>query len=231
MEVFDDYADNYEQLHANSIKASGFKPEFFDEHKIKILVKDFSKNKKCIQKINILNFGCGIGKSESYINQYFTNVKITSVDVSYESLEKAKIRNKNFNNINFHHFKEVDKLFLPNKFDIIFVANVFHHIPSELHLKTLKFLKSQLNDSGYLYIFEHNPKNFLTRKAFETCEFDIGCQMIPNEKMMLMLEKSGYSKIKRKFILFFPKILDFLLPFEKYLHPFSLGAQYYIKAK
>ena len=229
MEVFDNYAEDYEKLHEQSIKASGFKPDFFDEHKIKTLAGDLGKIKTG-EKINLLNFGCGIGKSEKYINQYFSNVNIVSVDVSQESLEKAKKRNANLSNIEFVHFNKVEELNFEEKFDVIFVANVFHHIPADLHITTLKFLRLQLKPEGFLYIFEHNPKNFLTRKAFETCEFDKGCTMIPDKEMIGMLKESGFNNIKRNFVLFFPKIVAFLTPLEKYLHFLPLGAQYYTKA-
>ena len=226
---FNEYVDNYEELHTKNIKQSGFKPAYFDEHKIKTLSNDFFRNKQSNKKIRFLNFGCGIGKSEIYINQYFRNVEITSVDISIESILKAKARNFQFLNIDFQHFIELKDLNFTSKFDVIFLANVLHHIPLDLRLETLFFLKSQLSDEGYLYVFEHNPKNLFTKKAFQSCEFDIGCEMIFDKTILKMLKTSGYNNIKRKFILFFPKFFDYLIPLEKYLYFFSFGGQYWVK--
>ena len=229
MNDFNCYAEDYEKLHAQNIKFSGFKPEYFDEYKIKTLATDFFKNHLSEKKIRFLNFGCGIGKSEIYINQYFKNVEITSVDISIESILKAKARNVQFKNIEFKHFTELQELYFDNKFDVIFLANVLHHIPVNLHLNTLSFLKSQLDLDGYLYLFEHNPKNFLTKKAFHSCELDMGCEMISDKIIIQLLKNTGFHNIKRKFILFFPKFFDFLIPLEKYLWFLSLGGQYWVK--
>ena len=229
---FDHFADEYEKLHRDSIKGSGFDPSYFDEHKIKIVYNDFYANKKNGTKnLQILNFGCGIGKSEKFINTYFDNCTICSLDVSEKSIIVAKEKNKHSNNIEFIKYDVIEELNLNGKFDIIYVANVFHHIPEELRLNILKHLKLFLSSTGYLYIFEHNPKNPLTRKVFETCEFDIGCKMIPPSLFIQMCTTAGYKIIIRRYILFFPKIFSFLSNFEKYLKWCPIGAQYYIKAK
>ncbi len=230
---FDQFAKDYDQLLQSSITASGYEAVFFDEHKIKTLYNDFSANEKSATKtVQIMNFGCGTGKSEYFINKYFTNCEICAVDVSEKSIEEAKEKNKKFTNIEFRKFDQVEELAsIPKKFDIIFVANVFHHIPAELHVKTLKYLRSFLAPNGYLYVFEHNPKNPLTRKAFDTCEFDVGCHMIKPSLFINMCKDAGYQTILRRYVLFFPKMVSFLMPFEKYLKWCALGAQYYIKAK
>lgn len=229
---FDDFADDYDNLHKKSITASGFEPTYFDEHKIKTVYDDYILNSKFDnKKLQILNFGCGIGKSEKFINKYFIDCAICSVDVSGKSINTAKEKNKQFENIKFIKFDTVEDLQLNTKFDIIFVANVFHHIPADLHLATLKHLRSSLSPDGHLYVFEHNPKNPLTRKVFETCEFDIGCKMISPALFIQMCVDAGYSKIIRRYILFFPKFFSGLSRLEKFLKWCPFGAQYYIKAK
>lgn len=230
---FDNFADDYDTLLQKSISASGYEAAFFDEHKIKTLFSDYNRDVATSNRnIQIMNFGCGTGKSEKYINKFFTDCHICSVDVSEKSIDVAKARNKEFRNIEFLKFDKVEELSLLNKkFDIIFVANVFHHIPEELHRTTLKTLRSLLSPRGYLYVFEHNPKNPLTRKVFETCEFDVGCKMIKPSLFIQMCSDAGYVKIIRNYVLFFPKFLSFLAPFERLLNWCPFGAQYYIKAK
>src|SRR3989337_2329202 len=102
---FDNFADNYEKLHKDSIRSSGFEPTYFDEHKIKTVYDDYKANEKSANNnLQILNFGCGIGKSEKFINKYFDNCTICSVDVSEKSINTAKEKNKQFNNIEFIKF-------------------------------------------------------------------------------------------------------------------------------
>lgn len=226
---FDEVVNDYEQLHKNNIKASGFEPSFFDEHKIKTVFHDFRRSSAA--SLQILNFGCGIGKSEKFINTYFSNCEISSVDVSEKSIIAATERNKQFDNITFQAYDDIEELYFEKKFDIIFVANVFHHIPDELHVLILKRLRSFLSPDGFLYVFEHNPQNPLTKKAFDTCEFDVGCKMIPPSLFVSMCKEAGYRSIHRNYVLFFPKFLSALAPLEKILKWCPLGAQYYVKAR
>lgn len=229
---FDQFADNYDTILKKSISSSGFEPAYFDEHKIRTVYNDYLANNKVTEKrIQILNFGCGVGKSERFINQYFINCSICSVDVSGKSIDIAKETNKKFHNIQFKQFSKIEELELKTKFDIIFVANVFHHIPEELHLDTLIHLRSMLSSYGFLYVFEHNPLNPLTRRVFEACEFDVGCKMIRSSMFVQMCINAGYTEIRRKYVLFFPKSVSFLAGLEFVLSWCPLGAQYYIKAK
>ncbi len=230
---FDNFADDYNELLQKSISASGYEASYFDEHKIRTVFDDYVADQTIKTKnIQIMNFGCGVGKSERFINCYFPDCSICSVDISEKSITVAKEKNKQFTNIQFITFHDVQELAsLNQRFDIIFVANVFHHIPEELHIKTLKQLRMLLSSKGYLYVFEHNPKNPLTRKVFKTCEFDVGCKMIKPSLFMQMCSEAGYSLVNKKYVLFFPKAFSFLGAIEKYLKWCPWGAQYYVKAK
>jgi SAM-dependent methyltransferase len=228
---FDHFANEYDTLLKKSITASGYEPEYFDEHKIKTVYEDYGKNRISKSTLQILNFGCGIGKSEKYINKYFGDCQIHSVDVSEKSIDVAKERNKAFKNIQYVSFSSVEELQFNVKFDILFVANVFHHIPENLHLTTLHHLRSFLSANGYLYVFEHNPLNPLTRRVFETCEFDVGCKMIKPALFIQLCREAGYNEIAKRYVLFFPKLLSFLSRWEKFLKWCPLGAQYYIRAR
>ncbi len=229
---FDDFTDDYQKYHRANIKISGFEPTYFDEHKIKTIVADYAATVgNPSQNLKILNFGCGIGKSEEFINKYFPNCSICSIDVSEKSIETAKERNKRFKNIEFIKYETIEDLILKDKFDIIFVANVFHHIPEELHIKILNHLKTFLSTTGFLYVFEHNPQNPVTKNAFNTCEIDVGCKMIHPSLFYSMCKEAEYKTINKNYILFFPKFLSMFSGLERFLKWCPLGAQYYIKAK
>lgn len=222
---FDHYAQSYESLHAASIRASGYGPSYFDRQKIRelhrVAEKDYSGN------INFLDFGCGIGKSEPYIREYFPRATIHGADMSEESLKRAAERSKGLHII-FHHLAETVQFSPAILFDIIFVANVFHHIPAEEHVVTLAKLKTLLSPRGKLFVFEHNPWNPLTRHAFHTCEFDKGCTMISAPSFRKRARQGGFSSMVTNYTLFFPKALQALVPLEKYLTKLPAGAQYYV---
>jgi SAM-dependent methyltransferase len=180
--------------------------------------------------MKFLNFGCGIGKSEKYIRKYFPGSMIYSVDVSEESVKAAKERNKYLEGIRFETF---DGYHIPFEveFDVIFLANVLHHVPFARHLPLLKNLCSKMHKEGALFLFEHNPLNPLTVRAVNACEFDKEARLLNPFYTRTILSQSGFLWRKMRFIIFFPKFLSFLVPYEKYLKKLPLGAQYYFIAK
>ena len=226
MTEFDKFSEDYEKVLSECISLSGFSPSYFDEYKIKE-VYDFAKSKGIENKeIKILNFGCGIGKSERFIKKYFTNAMIYSVDVSSKSVEAAEERNSGLDNVTFKVF-DGDRIPFEYEFDIILVANVFHHILPERHLNVLRHIREKLTKDGYLFIFEHNPLNPFTVKTVRKCGFDIGAILLNPVYTGKILSESGFKWRKIRFIIFFPRFLRFLLPLERYLRKVPLGAQYY----
>lgn len=229
MEKFDKYAVNYESLHAENIRATGFKPSYFDESKIREIYEFLKGLGREQESINFLNFGCGIGKSEEFIRHYLPNAALYSIDVSRESIEAARERNSGMKNVVFEVF-DGNRIPFGNKFDVIFAANVFHHIGFERHLSILRNLDESLDEGGLLFFFEHNPLNPLTRRAVKACEFDQDARLLDPLYAGSILSKSGFGWKKLRFTIFFPKFLSFLIPVEKYLRSVPMGAQYYFIA-
>lgn len=226
MSEFDSFAHDYEYLHSENIKISGFPPSYFDEYKIREMADYFVRIKKKHEGIRILNFGCGIGKSEKYIRRYFPGSIIYSTDVSEKSLELAKKKNKEMKDL-FYGFYDGDKLPFDVSFDVIFIANVFHHIPRPLHIKTLCSLKKIMASEGLIFLFEHNPLNPLTVKTVNACPFDDDAVLLSPLYTNRIIASSGLKCKSVRFILFFPKFMLALIPMEKYLQKIPLGAQYY----
>ncbi len=221
---FDDYAKDYDKLVKGSTGFSGLDVSYFDEHKVKCIAQKFPE--LTTVKINFLNFGCGTGRSERFIRQYFPNANIFSVDISADSIRQAKDRNSALNNIQYFSFETVADLQLP-KIDIIFMANVLHHIPNNLQTSTLSYLKSILKENAFLHTFEHNPWNPATRWSFKICEFDHGCHMISVPSFKNLCQKAGFETIKIEYVLFLPGPLSKFNYIEKYLTWLPMGAQYY----
>jgi SAM-dependent methyltransferase len=227
---FDRFADNYDEVLDKSIRFSGYDSSFFDERKIKEIY-DFLESRGIADKpLRFLNFGCGIGKSEKYIAHYFPQAAIYSVDTSQESIEIARTNSRERDNITFSTF---DGHHIPfeSEFDVVLVANVFHHIPPAEHVAVLKHISGKMAGQGYLFIFEHNPFNPLTRKVVNSCEFDKDAVLLSPLYTGRILQAGGFSWRTIRFIHFVPKFIAFLTPLERLLRKFPLGAQYYFIAK
>lgn len=223
---FDKYADNYTELLDKSVSISGYKSDYFAEYKIREIHAFLSKHDKTGRTLKFLNFGCGTGNSEPFINKYFGHPDICSIDVSEASIQIARERNKDSQNIDFKVFDGLDIPYDSN-FDIIIAAGVFHHIPRKDHETVLSDIRLRLGAEGVLFIFEHNPWNPLTRGVVDSCEMDRSAELLSPSYAGKLLAQCGYAERELNFIIFFPYFLRCLLPVEKLLRKFPLGAQYY----
>jgi SAM-dependent methyltransferase len=211
---FDAYAKDYETLHANSITTSGEQPGYFADYKA-----------ECIEKLvgahfdePILDYGCGVGGLTQRLCTRFAHV--SGFDPSSDSIAIARDRCPAaafFDDLNA----------MPGEhFGLIVLANVLHHVPPADRGELVRRLRRLLKPgSGLLVAFEHNPFNPLTRRAVAQCEFDDDAILLWPGELAALLRSSGFERVKRQFIVFFPRVLSMFRRFEPNLGWLPLGAQ------
>jgi ubiquinone/menaquinone biosynthesis C-methylase UbiE len=221
---FDEFAQNYQKIHNESIKISGADNYYFAKYKI----EEVYRHEKSSKINNILDFGCGVGTTTKILKEFFSKTEVAGVDISKDSIEKAKELSLD---IIFESYEGNKLNFEDNTFDFIFIANVFHHVPFNQHEEILKELVRVLKPKGRLYLFEHNPFNPLTQKVVKDCIFDKNAILLTPFYAKKIINKK-FENIKTFFTLFIPrnKIFQKILFMEKFLYWLPLGAQYYIKA-
>jgi SAM-dependent methyltransferase len=231
MALFDKFAKNYDEGHAKAVKMSGFEPAYFHEYKLREVSSHLRLKGWEHKKIKFLNMGCGTGNSEKFIKKYVPNALIYSVDVSEESIKVARKLNSDLYDITFEHYNGCNIPF-EIEFDVIFVANVFHHIRREKHVEVLEDVYKKLAKDGLLFIFELNPINPLTMLVAirNDYRFDKDAKLLSPFYTKKILSEAGFSEKEIKYTIFFPNFLSFLIPYEKYLCKFPLGAHYYFIA-
>lgn len=227
MVVFDKYANTYDKGHDKAVAISGFKSDYFHEYKFKEVINFLRKKGLLRKKLKFLDFGCGIGRSVEYLKKY-PNISIYGIDVSKEEIRIAKQNSKGVKNVKFSAFNGVDIPF-KEKFDVIFIANVFHHIKREDQQKVMKNIASRMSEGGYLFIFEHNPLNPLTQWIYykNDYQFDKNSNLLPPWHTRKLLRNAGLSRSSVNFKIFFPRTLLNLIKYEKYLSKLPFGAHYY----
>ena len=223
---FDRHARNYTETLDSCIRVSGYASSDFAERKVREMHMYMKALGLADGNLRVLDFGCGIGVSEPYLRCYFPGADIFALDVSRESIELARERNRDLDRVTFSVFDGVHIPF-PGPFDLIMIAGVLHHIDSVMRINILSAIKDILSPEGKLFIFEHNPWNPVTRRIVHDCAFDENADLVSPLAAADLLKRSGFMMRTLRFIHFFPRLLDFLTPLERYLRKMPLGAQYY----
>lgn len=211
---FDAYAKDYESLHANSITASGEQPGYFADYKVDCLARLSGAN----FDDPVLDYGCGVGALTHRLCTRYRQVY--GFDPSRKSLAEARERG------NSAIFCEDPQALPRAHFGIVVLANVLHHVPPAHRVELVTGLRELLRpDYGRLVVFEQNPYNPLTRRAVAQCEFDDDAILLAPGELVRLLEQSGYVRVARKYIVFFPRLLAALRPIEPSLGWLPVGAQ------
>ena len=221
-ESFDSYSKNYNELVNKAIRNTGYDADALISaklHKLKTLFPNLSQ-----KSFQLLDFGCGVGNLFGHLKEFFPNTVYTGVDLSKDSLEKARSRFPA--NTNFQEYDSPKWVNL--QYDLIFSAGVFHHIPHTDHTKIINKLYSLLNPGGKLVIWEHNPLNPVTQKIVKDCPFDKDAVLIPPKTLKEYFNGVPLSNIQIIYTTFFPKFLSFLNFLDPYLGWLPFGGQYLI---
>ena len=216
---FDQYAGQYDRVLGDAIPAALNEDGYFAEYKIALMAKCLGNNKPA----RILDFGCGAGRSLPYLEKYFPDAGLFGYDLSPASLEIA-IKHTPRARL-FSDWRDI----APLRFDVIFAANVFHHIPVANRREALTQCRQVLADGGQMFLFEHNPFNPLTRWIFERCPFDADAEMLKLKSALVLCSEAGFTSEQHGYTLFFPSQLAFLRGIEPLLKRLPLGAQYYVQ--
>lgn len=114
-----------------------------------LLTKPFLKQVRNSPK-NILEIGCGIGKTTKSLAEFFPKSKITAVDYDNDQIKIAK--QSKIPKVSFEQGDATDLRFKSNSFDAVFAFLVFHHV--ENYKKALKECFRVLKNQGYLYVID-----------------------------------------------------------------------------
>jgi len=230
-ELFDQFAKSYNEGLREAVKLSGFEPDYFHEYKPRRM-RGLLGGAFCDGNLRLLDFGCGVGSADKYLRKYFPNSTICACDVSPESIKAAAAANSGLKDC---HYAVYDLRGLPfeNGFDVIFVAGVFHHIPRQQQLETLKLLRAALNENGNLFIFELNPLNPATMYVAITNDyrFDKNSKLLSCLYAKSLCRAAGFAASTVRFSIFFPAFLKRFVFLEKYLAWLPIGAHYFIAAR
>ena len=224
-ESFDPYSKNYNKLVNDAIRQTGYDADNLVSaklHKLKNLFPSLSE-----KTFHLLDFGCGVGNLYGRVSDFFPEATYTGVDPSKDALSQARSRVPN--NIDFQETDSPE--WVSRKYDLIFSAGVFHHIPHAEHAKLIEKLSSLLNREGTLVIWEHNPLNPVTQKIVNDCPFDKDAVLVPSKILRSHFDQVSLLNVQVIYTTFFPKFLSSLNFMDPFLGWLPLGGQYLVTGK
>jgi SAM-dependent methyltransferase len=218
---FDAYSNSYD-AHVNAALAfSGLDVDFFTRVKAayikELLFKIFGST-----KVDVLDVGCGVGNYHSLLRPELN--RLYGVDISGESLKTAAQRNKQ---VEYSHFDGTNLPFLDGTFDAAFAICVYHHVPISDRTALTRSVRRVLRPGGIFMIFEHNPRNPLTMRVVNRCEFDRDAVLLKSEEAESLLSKESFTNVESRHILTVPSFNKVTRAVDQLFSGLRLGAQYY----
>ncbi len=218
---FDEYTENYNQLLREGTGFFSSNDEYFARYKVDLVRKHVHA------PVNrLLEYGCGIGRNISFLQQAFPNAVIMGSDISSASLEIARRDNSGI-----EFFQEDENTKPIDLFDVIFVAGVFHHVSIAQRAEVAKTLYNRLTPGGLLFVFEHNPYNPVTQRIVSNCAYDEDAVLLKPSELEKLLSGVGLNVERKSYCLFVPPSLSMLTWLENWLGWLPLGGQYWVQAR
>jgi SAM-dependent methyltransferase len=218
----------YEDIINRSTRLVGYSYDYFAKLRFTLFLAEIGSERLEDQTISLLDYGCGIGKTEFIFRQLGLKAALIGVDTCSKSIDLAKglsIANARF------IFLEHESLPLPDhSIDYIYTNGTFHHIHEEERSPILQELFRIIKPGGEIFIFENNALNPVTCISMKRSPIDQGIKPLTAAYLRGLLSKSGFAIVKTHYYFFFPKWLSLFQKFEPLLAAVPLGAQFFIRA-
>jgi SAM-dependent methyltransferase len=223
--TFDSYKDTYSDSVNAAVSFTGLTVDFYTRVKADYLLDVSRSHFGSTAVLSALDVGCGIGNCHA---QLFPQLKsLSGVDISSASLDTARARNAGVD------YRVYDGKVLPYpdaSFDLAFTICVMHHVPPGRWRTFAQEMHRVLRPGGLALIFEHNPRNLLTKRVVKSCPFDEDAVLMRREMTEHLYCDAGFKQVYGRFILSVPPANSFLRRLDQLLSGFPLGAQYYVAA-
>jgi SAM-dependent methyltransferase len=213
-------SEQYAEMLERGIRLSGESQEFFIAGRLRHLARALPAG---FHPARIVDFGCGIGHTASWLAQTFPQAHITGVDTAENALAWAAARYASPR----VSFCRVAELGGQESFDLCYTNGVFHHIEPADRPEALRLIRGALRPGGALALFENNPWNPGARMVMSRIPFDRDARPISPAAARRMLRAAGFARCApARSLFYFPRALAWLRPAESRLARLPLGAQY-----
>ncbi len=153
----------------------------------------------------VLEVGCGVGAQTVILSKNSPEARFTSIDISLESLMRAKelIASRGMGNVDFAREDLYDLHYVDEYFDHIFVCFLLEHLAQPV--RALQCLKSKLRHGGSITVIEgdHESAYFYPRSghAWKTiqCLIDVQAQIggdaLIGRRLFPLINEAGFRDV------------------------------------
>lgn len=223
--VFDEYAENYDEVLNAAISASGETKEFFARGRMLWLAERLKRHAGCIE--SVLDYGCGIGTATPFFFELLGAASVVGIDVSPASIAVAEREHRSPNVT----FSLVERHIPDGEIDLAFTNGVFHHISPADRPAAVEHVCESLRPGGLFAFWENNVWNPGTRYCMWINPFDRDAIPVSPLEAAALLRRAGLEIIETTFAFVFPRALKPLRRFEPSLCRLPLGAQFLVLAR
>ena len=163
---------------------------------------DFIK-KNYIKGSKVLDFGSGFGT----FAKYFDNLDYIGIEINNKYILRAQKLNPKYKFLNLN----LDQTILDNKYKLVLIYGVLHHIPDNEVKNILINIKNALDEDGKIYIYEPLPPQSLwSIKSLVLKNLDLGnfirtkkdlVSLIPNDltyEELSLISKTDHIRLVLK---------------------------------
>lgn len=217
---FDSYAGNYDELLADPLRDRfAGSPDYFHSMKLQVLLAYLSNAGKPAGQLRWLDLGCGRGDLLRLGKPIFADA--CGCDLSREWLpywDGLTVRLQ-------HSAASIP--YEPGTFDVVTAACVFHHVPLPERAQLMESVCAVLKPGGVFCMFEHNPRNPVTRRIVQRCPLDANAALLYPDESAALVRQAAYRTVSVLYYLFVPEALGRRMPsLERWLKRVPYGGQY-----
>lgn len=223
---FDSYRHSYADAVNDAIGVPGLKVDFFTRVKAGYIVDLARTHFGDASRLKVLDLGCGVGNYHGLLQHSFN--ELHGVDVSAACIEEAASR---YPGVEYRVYDGSRLPYPDASFDLAYTVCVMHHVPERNWPEFVAEMHRVLRPGGLALVFEHNPRNPLTRHVVDRCPFDADAVLLPGRQTVGLFERCRFEKVQLRYILNIPAANRPLRLLDRLLSGLGVGAQYYVSAR
>lgn len=230
---FDAHAQDYDAGMDNKLKAlAGESADAFVAVKVAWMLHRWPEL-RTDAAWSILDYGCGTATLLRLLRTAGVAGRLSGTDVSTGMLQEAVRRWPAGSPPPQLRQQNGAATGLPaGAFDLAVIGAVLHHVPTHSRHEVYAELHRVLRPDGRLVVFEHNPRNPVTRYVVARTPIDRNAVLLPSSEVRTALARGGWHDIRTSHLMFLPPRLGWLASTaDRALHWLPLGGQYSVTAR